>query len=289
MDIVDAQVHIGRGKIESTLEAMDALGITSLLIDEFWGAFSGTHPTHIQPGHVLPNGAWRTAWPTAAEASLLHPDRFAYIVRIDPRDPELESVMRFVASSAGARAFRLQPVWTVQEAEAFAAGAYEKVLGIAEALGMPVGFFIPGYAELLARYAGNFPKLTFIIDHCGMGFPNIPPGRDQTAARRSLEPGYLGEVLKLARFPNIALKWSHAQTRFGVHEYPYLALRPLLRRCIEAFGAERIIWASDKSVIPEHSWADMLYSIRDDPGLSASEKAWILGGTARKVYNWPRM
>ena len=51
------QVHVGRGVIASALEAMDALGIRSLLIDEFWGTFGGTHPSHIQPGHLLPNGA----------------------------------------------------------------------------------------------------------------------------------------------------------------------------------------------------------------------------------------
>lgn len=286
MDIVDAQLHLGRGMIEATLEAMDSLGIAAVLIDEFWGGRLGAEPTHIAPGYRLPNGAWRTAFPTAEEASLLHPDRFAYLVRIDRRDPELESVMRTIASTPNARAFRLQPVWTVEEAAAFAAGAYEPLLDLAQDLGLPLCWFIPGYVELLAPYAARYPQLTLVIDHCGMGFPNIPPGREAEAAARSQSVGYFDEVLKLAEHPNVALKWSHAQTRFGASQYPYEPLRPLLRRAIEAFGPERLMWASDKTVMFGHRWADLLCCLRDDPELSSEEKAWILGRTARRVLNW---
>ena len=287
MDIVDAQVHVGRGKIDATLHAMDALGIRSVLIDEFWGTFSTTHPSHIQPGHLLPNGAWRTAFPTAEEASLLHPDRFAYLVRIDPRDPDLESVMRAIASSPSARAFRLQPVWTMPEATAFAGGSHFGVLEIAEDLGLPVCFFIPGCVEFLPQYIRRFPKLTFIVDHCGMGFPTIPVGRPEADNLRTRDPGYFAEVLRLAEFPNVALKWSHAQDRLGVCQYPYHGLRPYLRKAIAAFGADRLMWASDHTVLQGHRWGDMLYYLRDDPELDQAEKEWILGQTARKVLDWP--
>jgi predicted TIM-barrel fold metal-dependent hydrolase len=287
MDIVDAQLHVGRGKIEATLEAMDALGIRSVLIDEFWGEFGTAHPTHIQPGYRLPNGAWRAAWPTAEEASLRYPDRFSYLVRIDRLDPQLESVMRMVGSSPNARAFRLQPVWTLDEAMEFANGAYEPVLELAQDIGLPVCLFIPGYVEQLRPYLAKFPRLTFVIDHCGMGFPNIPHGRPAGEAQRTLEPGYLAEVLKLAEFPNTALKWSHAQDRFGVKSYPYEALRPLLRQALTAFGPQRLMWASDKSVIPGHSWSEMLFYLRDDPELDAAEKAWIVGRSARRILSWP--
>ena len=220
MDIVDAQVHVGRGMIASTLEAMDALGISSVLIDEFWGEFGGSHPSHIQPGYLLPNGAWRATWPTAEEAGLLHPERFAYLARIDRLDPQLESVMRVVGSSPNARAFRLQPVWTSAEAAAFAAGAYEPLLDIAQDIALPICLFIPGHVELLVPYLRKYSRLVFVVDHCGMGFPGIPPGRAQAEEKRAVAPGYFDEVLKLAEFPNCALKWSHAQSRFDTPAYP---------------------------------------------------------------------
>lgn len=286
MDIVDAQVHVGRGRITETLAAMDALGIRSLLIDEFWGEFSQGHPSHLQPGYALPNGSWRTAWPTATEAQLLYPDRFAYLVRIDPLDPDLEHVMRSAASSSGTKAFRLQPVWTIAEAEAFAAGSHDRVLEIAQDIGLPICFFVPGYAEVMGRYLAKFPQLTFVIDHCGMGFPTIPIGRPDADAARTLQPSYFSEVLKLADYPNVVLKWGHAPDRFGVADYPYAPLFPYLRQAISAFGADRILWASDHSVLPHRTWVDSLMYIRESSELSHKEKQWILGATARRVFRW---
>lgn len=287
MDVVDTQLHIGRGRIGETLEAMDALGIRSVLIDEFWGEWDSPDPTHIQPGFVLPNGAWRAAWPTAEEAGLLHPGRFAYLVRVDRRDPQLESLIQVISSSPNARAIRLQPTWTLEEAKVFAEGGYDSLLSLARHAGLPVCLFIPGHVEHLAPYAERFPEVRLVIDHCGMGFPNIPPGRAEAEASRTLEASYFDEVLKLARYPNVFMKWSHAQDRFGAADYPYAELRPLLRRAIDAFGADRLMWASDKSVMFGHTWGDLLFAVRDNPDLTEAEKGAILGGTARRVFDWP--
>lgn len=287
MDIVDAQLHMGRGKIEAVLEAMDALGITSVIIDEFWGTGPGTHPSHIDPGHRLPNGFWRALWPTATEASLRYPARFAILARIERQDPQLESLMRVTASTPGAVAFRLQPIWTADEAAAFAGGAYEPLFDIAQDIGLPICLFIPGWAELLVPYLKKYPKQQFIIDHTGMGFAGLKPARPEPDAGFCTTPAYFGRVLELAQFPNAALKWSHAQDRFGTPDYPYEGLRPYLRRAIAAFGAHRLIWASDKTVLPRYRWSDLLHYLRDDPELSPDEKQWILGRSARQIFNWP--
>jgi len=287
MDIVDAQLHVSRGRIQPTLEAMDALGIRSVLIDELWGNGQFGGSTYLEPGYALPNGGWRVAWPTAEQASILHPDRFSYLVRIDRRDPQLVELMRVVGSSPHARAFRVLPVWTLEEAAAFAAGAYEQLFAEAECIGLPVCVFIPGFVELLPPYLERFPELTFIVDHCGMGFPNIPPHRPQQEQQKACEPDYFDEVLRIAAWPNAALKWSHAQHLFRAGHYPYAPLRPILRCAIQAFGVERIMWASDKTVILDQRWSDMLFCLRDDPELSRDEKEWILGRSARTILRWP--
>ena len=56
MNIVDAQVHFGPGRIEETLSAMDALGIQAVLIDEY-----GLRAFNNEPHHVLPGGGIRPA------------------------------------------------------------------------------------------------------------------------------------------------------------------------------------------------------------------------------------
>jgi predicted TIM-barrel fold metal-dependent hydrolase len=287
MDVVDAQVHLGRGKIDATLEAMDALGIRTVVIDEFWGTGPGTHFSHIDPGHRLPNGAWRATWPVSLEAVQLHPQRFAFLARIDPRDPQLESVMRVAGSTPNCCAFRIQPVWTEAEAQGFASGSYDRLFEIAQEIGLPVCVFIPGYVELLEPHVKKFPGVNFIIDHCGLGFAMLPPVRPKAEHDFAATPAYFAQVLALAAYPNVALKFSHAQDRFGVQDYPYAGLFPYLRQAIAAFGAERVIWASDKTVIPAHSWSNLLNYLRDSPELTATEKEWILGGSARKIFNLP--
>jgi predicted TIM-barrel fold metal-dependent hydrolase len=195
--------------------------------------------------------------------------------------------MRVIGSSPHARAFRLLPAGTLEEAAVFAAGGYDALLDIAQDVGLPVCLQIPGFVELLPRYLRRYPDLSFVVDHLGMGLPGLPAGRSPAEEARVLDLAYFDEVLKLAEHPNVAIKWSHVQRHLQAPSYPFEGARPFLRRAIEAFGAERIIWASDASVIPEHRWADMLYAIKDNPELSADEKAWILGRSARRIFRWP--
>lgn len=289
MDIVDAQLHIGPGMIDTTLESMDQLGIKSVLIDEywFWLRQEAGSPTEIEPGYRLENGAWRASYPVAKLASNLHPDRFSFFVRLDRKDPNPEEFMRRVAASPHARAFRLLATWSLEEAEAFVNGGYEPLLDLAQDVGLPVCIFIPGYVEHLPRYLAKFPRLTFVLDHCGMGLPDHPPGRSEAEAARSQSLAYFDEVLKLAEYPNVALKWSHAPTMFGAGPFPYEAARLQLRRAITAFGADRLLWGSDSTLANNHSWSDLLLYVKDDPELSDDEKAWILGRSARRVLKWP--
>jgi predicted TIM-barrel fold metal-dependent hydrolase len=150
-----------------------------------------------------------------------------------------------------------------------------------------VFLFMPGFAELLPRYLARFPQATFVVDHCGMPVGGIPHDRSEAERARVETPAYFDEVLKLADYPNAALKWAHAQARFGVSDYPFEPLRPFLRRAISAFGPERIMWASDNSVIPDQNWSDLLHAVSDNPDLTAEEKRWILGASARRILNWP--
>ncbi|MBI1178967.1 MAG: amidohydrolase family protein [Alphaproteobacteria bacterium] len=286
MEIVDSQIHMGPGGIAETLAAMDALGISATLLDEFWGL------DNWGPGYTLANGAYRVTAPTAELAAWQHPDRFSYVLRVDRRDPEVESLIRTTRDAPHARAIRLLPALTAEELEAFADGGYEPVFAAAADAGLPVFVFIAGHVELMPRYLKTFPGLRFIVDHCGMPieanvtFLDAPlPGDDGKAAGPDI--GYFDQVLKLAEHPNVALKWSHAQGMFGVRGYPFRPLWPHLRRALDAFGAERVMWASDNGGNQTgESWGELLFWIRDCPDLSDAEKQWLLGGTVRQVLDW---
>ena len=293
MDIVDSQVHLGPGGAAEMVAAMDALGIASTLIDEYWMGTPG------EPFYRLANGAHRTTSPTAELAAWTYPGRFAYVVRVDPRDPELKAVLRLVRDAEHARALRLSPGMSRAEMADFASGAYDEIFALASEHGLPVFLQISGHADQVERIARKYPDSRLIICHCGM-----PPGGklwpiiaqmeglpDSEAYWRKLAAQPLGDafdkVLRTADLPQVALKWAHAPVMFDAAGYPNLAARPFLRKALDAFGAERVMWASDISANQTgESWAELIFAVRDDPQVSAEEREWVMGRTARQWLNW---
>jgi len=285
MDIVDAQIHIGPGKIDEALAAMDALGIRAAIIDEYWfrGAWN-------EPKHDLPGGAYRVVAPTAELAAQLHPDRFSYLLRVHPADPEVASVIRQVRDAPGGRALRVDPGMTRDTARSFAEGGYDHLFAAAGDAGLPVFVFNPDQPEAFARMAAKYPQTRIVVDHCGM-FSNsmrATIGGGLPELDRDAQHFLFDRILELARFPNIALKWGHATAMFDTPAWPGEGLWPVMRRAIGALGAERIFWASDFSVNQRgESWAQLLFGQLADPGLSEAERELVFGGALRKMLDWP--
>ncbi|AWN21964.1 amidohydrolase [Deinococcus irradiatisoli] len=276
MDIVDAQVHFNRfGTLDTGLAMMDAVGVSALLYDEYW-AFD--ERSRILPGYELPGGAFRHVFPLAEEAALRLPERFAYLVRFDRRDPELDRLIAAVRTTPQQKALRVVP-WTEQGFGEFAEGAEDPVFAAAQKYGVPVFVLLPGRTDSLHRYLKKFPDLPIIVDHCGV---ELTAGRLHDDRLSGFD-----RVLALAEYPNVSLKWTHAP-RLSAQGYPYPDVLDMLLRVVEAFGPERVMWGSDHSESKDHhSWAESLFYIRDSAALSAGDKAWILSGSLRKTLDWP--
>lgn len=284
MDIVDAQIHMGPGGIEGVLSAMDALGIRAALIDEYW-LENFTH----RPHDALPDGAFRPIAPTAQLAAQLHPDRFAFLLRINRRDPEYASIIRQVRDAPQGRALRLDPGLSPEERRHFADGGFDHVLAAAADNGLPVFVFCPDSPEAFDRAAKAFPQLRLIVDHCGIysnsmrtGFARLDPL--DAGAQLAL----FDRVIRLSDHPNVALKWGHASGHFDTPAWPGEGLGPILRRAITGFGADRVMWASDYSVNQRgESWGELLFGLRGSTELTDAEKAAVLGGAVRGWLDWP--
>jgi L-fuconolactonase len=293
MDIVDSQVHLGPGGASEMIAAMDALGIRSVLLDEYW---LGT-PGH--PSYRVGSGGLRTSSPTAELASWTFPGRFSYIVRVDRQDPELKSVARIVRDARFARALRILVGTNRTETAAFAAGGYDHVFAAAADCGLPLFVAISGNAQLLTRYLEKFPEVKVIVDHCGM-----PPSRLVRGAIAKMEGlpdseeywsrfgavplrESLQKVLSLATYPNVALKWAHSSAIFEDPAYPNQSVRPFLRDVLSAFGASRVMWASDISTLATgETWAQVLFSVIGNSDLSTADREDLLGRTARHWLDW---
>jgi predicted TIM-barrel fold metal-dependent hydrolase len=293
MDIVDSQIHLGPGGIEKILGAMDALGIKSALVDEAWIGM-GELPCY----ELNVNGAHfpRQSSPTAELASLTHPDRFSYLLRVDHRDPELRSLIRLMRDTSHCRAIRNTIGVSKDNMKALASGGYDVMFKEAADCGLPIFLTIPGNAPALRAAAEKYKNLIFIIDHCGMpftegmknGMRKMHPGLELPDMGGGTNAQEFDKTLSLADLPNVYMKWGHAQGLFGITGYPYDPLRPFLKSAIKAFGAERVMWCSDISVNQTgDTWAGLLYWIINDPDISQADKANLLGGSVRKALNWP--
>jgi L-fuconolactonase len=305
MEIVDAQVHLNQlvpdwrtaetdAVLATGVQAMDAVGVQAVLIAESRGFDSKMRPAL---GPELPNGAIRAEFPFSERAVARHPDRFAYLVRIDIKDPEVDRIVGEVRTKPGALCMRIVPIPDTGEVASLERGEFEPLFAAAETYGVPVFAWLPARSHLLVPYLKKFPRLQFILDHCGVGVAPPHTGQMAPTLASSMTPtraervAQLDQVLDLAQYPNLALKWSHAPTLLSETAYPYRDVLPLLRRAIDAFGVERVMWASDITQAraeANHTWAQLLYYLLDSDQLSETEKAWILGRSVRQALRWPR-
>jgi predicted TIM-barrel fold metal-dependent hydrolase len=121
----------------------------------------------------------------------------------------------------------------------------------------------------------KFPDTTVVVDH----FARI--GIDGRIASKDLDA-----LCQLSRWPNTHVKTS-AFYALGNKAAPYDDLIPMIRRVVDSFGVERLMWGSDCpfQVQGEHDYESSLRLIRERTDfLSARDKQWLLRDTAAKVF-----
>jgi predicted TIM-barrel fold metal-dependent hydrolase len=121
----------------------------------------------------------------------------------------------------------------------------------------------------------EFPKTRVVIDH----FARI--GVSGTASLEDLE-----QLSRLSDFENTFVKTS-AFYALGAKTPPYADLAPMIRTLHAAYGARRLMWASDcpYQAQPGHHYADSIGLIRDRLDfLNAEDKEWLLRKTAEHIF-----
>jgi L-fuconolactonase len=268
VEIVDAQLHLTLDHDERRLLAdMDEDGIHAAVLDEFWFR---TGTGLFMPCAVLPDGGFRPLSTYVQGAVLRRPGRFSFLQRIEVRDPERAAVVRVLADAPGCRAVRLM-LFTDDDRRLVADGDYDDVLAEAQARSLALCVF--GVTlSILRSVTAQFPELRVVLDHCG-------------GARDTDE---WADVLRAAALPQVHLKWCHPHRVFGHDGVGSRRMRRGLLQAVEAFGAERVLWASDITMEDSGaSRAELLGVVRDNEELSDQQKEWILGRAARRVLARP--
>lgn len=136
-----------------------------------------------------------------------------------------------------------------------------------------VGVRLPRYRDF-AKLADRHPDVTFVLNHGGTPGERTPEFLAQWRA----------ELALVAARPNIVCKVSGFA--LGDPDWTLESLRPMVHACIELFGVDRCLFASDWPVDKLHSTYGELFAsfaiIMADA--SATERDALFARTAERVY-----
>lgn len=125
------------------------------------------------------------------------------------------------------------------------------------------------------KMCAKFPDTPIVIDH----FARI--GVDGTIPKERL-----AQLVALAKHKSTAVKIS-AYYALGKKRPPYDDLVPMIKRLYDAFGPQRLMWASDcpYQLGKGNSYRDSIGLIRDRiDWLTADDREWLLRKTAERLY-----
>ena len=200
----------------------------------------------------------------SADAARQYPDRFAFVCGVDPGAPDVVEAarhwvgegacgLRVLAFAPDFEADRLQPIFEVASSS-----------GVALCLltTTPILEELPGISRA-------HPHVPLVLDHCGL--QSLDSGKDDLGAPA---------LLALSEVENAVVKIS---TR--VFDQVVGSPRDVVERLVERFGPERVMWGSDFPASPVASYAAALDRAEEmTAGLRASEREWVLHGTAERVW-----
>jgi len=266
MQIVDAQVHAWVNG-ESTGHHRRAPITRDILVDEMVRA--KVDRVLLVPPLWDPDGNAYSLSLAQAE-----PDRFAVmgLLSADAEDPAVAiATWRDQPGMLGVRFLfntpdRIAPLLD---------GRYERVWPVAQEMGLVVALHVPGALEEAAAIARRFPRLPLIVDHLG-----VPRGSSGPAAF-----DHLPSLLALARYPNVHVKAAGVGD-YALDPYPFRSLEQPLRQVFDAFGAERIVWASDLSRL-HHPYRQCVTHFSETLALlSDADRAAVMGGNLCRLLGW---
>jgi predicted TIM-barrel fold metal-dependent hydrolase len=127
------------------------------------------------------------------------------------------------------------------------------------------------------RLAQAFPNQRFVLNHSGS-----PIDRDEASMA-----GWRAGIKALASAENVAIKIS-GLTGYDP-QWSLDSLRPLILHCIESFGPQRTMMASDFPVTGLHASFTETYAVYRavTAGFSASEQQALFFDTAKRIYKVP--
>ncbi len=262
---------------QSLIELMDVQGVSQACL--------------VQRGHVY---GYDNSY--ILDAADMYPDRFHPVVILDTQDPQTADHYRHLVRERNVAGFRManSRPWILDTAWMSSPSAMEVWKACAD-LGTPMTLIVfdnqlSYVLPLIKLIAGMFPDLPIILDHGAM-----PYGMSQyeLALREQA-----GEVVTMPPPPHYGIDTSIAifedipNVHFKITEINFERLvkaavpaADLVRRMVDGFGPDRLVWGSDVGQSMLWDYAEKVAMARGAASrLSAEETRRFLHDNAARIY-----
>lgn len=134
---------------------------------------------------------------------------------------------------------------------------------------------LPRQLPNVRRLVAACPRVTFILDHCGV--PDIKGG--------AVEP-WRTEVARLAELPNVHCKVSGIVAYADAATWTVADLRPWFEHIVACFGYDRLVWGGDWPVCtlsaPLSRWVEATHALT--AGAPEADRAKLYHLNAERLY-----
>ncbi|WP_395745195.1 amidohydrolase family protein [Prosthecobacter sp.] len=273
---IDAHVHVWTPDVEKYPLAR-GYAVSDMQPPSFTPEqlFAHCRPEGVQRVVLIQMSYYQTDNRYMLDVMRSHPGVFSGVAIVDENAPDVAATMRSLVKQ-GVRGFRI----TAGKAKNLSGWLGSPGMGTlwktAAELKVSVCPLInPDTLPLLDKMCEWYPDTSVVIDHFA-----------RLGMAGAAKPEETQNLLRLARHAKTHVKAS-AFYALGAKKAPYLDMGPLVRQVRDAFGPQRVMWASDCPFQVEHghNYHNSIALIRDRLDfLSAEDKAWMLRGTADKVF-----
>jgi predicted TIM-barrel fold metal-dependent hydrolase len=234
---------------------------------------------HVEAGLPVGQHLGETEWLQAMADDYGYPQ--GIVAGADLLDPDLDALLAAHAARANVRGIRQIVCWHPDRLKTYVARdllldpAWEA--GFAKLATHGLSFDLqlyPMQMQTAAAIARRHPKTPLIVNHAG-----LPTDRDHAGMAL-----WRDGLRELALQPQVAIKISG----LGITDRTWSldTVRPIILECIDAFGTERAMFASDFPVDHVHGSFDAIYSAFDavTSDFSADERDRLFAANAEAIY-----
>lgn len=199
----------------------------------------------------------------------------------DLLDPELEALLEAQASRPNVRGVRQIVCWHENALKTYTSRDLLKdplwIQGFSKLARHGLSFDLqlyPSQMETAAQIAARHPDIALIVNHAG-----LPTDRDEAGMEM-----WRSGLRRLAAHPHVFIKISG----LGITDRNWTpqSLRPVILECIDVFGTDRALFASDFPVESVHGTFDDFYSAFDSitGSFSDDERTALFAANAERIY-----